>query len=255
MKVATWNVNSLRVRLDHVLTWLDENEPDVLCLQETKVTDGEFPVGIFEELGYEVHHYGQKSYNGVAIACLEEARDVVTGFSDGEEEDPSRRLIAATIGGIRIISAYFPNGFQVGSDKYQYKLKWMQRLEGYLKPLMDEPVLLCGDFNVAPLDIDVWDPSRFKDDVLTSNAVRESLESIRKLGFIDAFREVNQESGIFSWWDYRTLGLSKGQGVRIDHHYLSASLKDSITNCFVDIEERKKKKPSDHAPVVIEFDA
>lgn len=255
LKIATWNVNSIRARKDRVLSWLNENGPDVLCVQETKVTDDIFPHDDLASVGYQAVVHGQKTYNGVALLTREPATDVVRGFSD-EGDDEQARFIGATVAGVRVFSAYIPNGSSVGSDKYHYKLEWLRRLRGYLdaNESPDTPLLLSGDWNVAPEDRDVHDPLLWEGDLLCTDAERDALQSIVDWGFVDTFRMHCQEPGKFSWWDYRMLGFPKNKGLRIDHIYATESLSSVCTESEIDREERKGKGASDHAPVIALFD-
>jgi len=255
MKIATWNVNSIRARKDRLLAWLDKHEPDALCLQETKVVDDDFPLEEIEGAGYQAAFYGQKSYNGVAILARHGIDDVVRGFADGEPEDDAR-IIAGTVAGIRVVSVYVPNGKDVGTDAYQYKLEWLERLRRYFDASFDPKtkVVLCGDFNVAPEDRDVYDPERLQGTILCSEPERIQLREVVAWGFSDAFRQHHAEGDLFSWWDYRRLGFPKNRGLRIDHVYLSAPLAKVCTAAVIDRDERKGKQPSDHAPVWVELD-
>ena len=255
MKIATWNVNSIRAREERLYRWLEEWQPDVLCLQELKVQDDDFPFLGLEAAGYFAAAYGQKTYNGVAILSKSEITNVVRGMGD-DEDDPQARLIQADIAGIRTISAYFPNGQEVGCDKYEYKLRWMSRLSARLKREASpaDNLILCGDFNVAVDDSDIANPERYSDGVLCHADARKALEKIREWGLVDVFRRHNPDGGVYSWWDYRMLAFPKGDGVRIDHIYATAPMADRSTSALVDRNERKGKKPSDHAPVIVEFD-
>ena len=256
MKIATWNVNSVGARLPLVLRWLAEARPDVLCLQETKCTDDKFPAAAFAELGYDSLHHGQRTYNGVAILArgveLSEGR---RGFPD-DEEGAHARLLAATVGGVRVVNVYVPNGQSVGTDKYRFKLEWMKRLraffdEGYRR---DELVLLCGDFNVAPDERDVHDPTQWEGRILFSRRERAALDEIRAWGFEDAFRLHTEEGGHFSWWDYRAGSFRRNTGLRIDHVWVSQPLAARCTRSWIDVGPRTWERPSDHTPVVAEFD-
>ncbi len=253
MKIATWNVNSIRARHDRVLRWLERHEPDVLCLQELKVTEASFPLLSIEAAGYRSAVLGQKTYNGVAILARQPLEDVRLGLS---ADDPQARLISARVGGVRVLSAYFPNGRTVGSESYEYKLDWMSRLRNELEASYDpgEPLALCGDFNVAPEPRDVHDPAAWEASVLFHPSVREALESIRGFGLVDCFRLHHSEGQLFSWWDYRMLGFPKNRGLRIDHIFVTRPLVDRCREAFIDREERKGKQPSDHAPVMATFD-
>ena len=255
LKIATWNVNSIRARKDRVLSWLNENEPDVLCVQETKVTDDIFPHDDLASVGYQAVVHGQKTYNGVALLTKEPAADVVRGFCD-DGDDEQARFIGATVAGVRVFSAYIPNGNSVGSEKYQYKLEWLRRLRAYLdaNESPDTPLLLSGDWNVAPDDRDVHDPLLWEGDLLCTDAERDALQAIVDWGFVDTFRMHCQEAGKFSWWDYRMLGFPKNKGLRIDHIYATESLSSVCTESEIDRVERKGKGASDHAPVIALFD-
>jgi exodeoxyribonuclease-3 len=254
MKLATWNVNSIRAREARLLRWLDSARPDVVCLQELKVTNEVFPFGILEDAGYFAAVHGQKTYNGVAILSRLEPEEVERGFGDGGD-DAQARLVAARIGGIKVASAYVPNGASVGSEKWAYKLEWMKRLRGWLdrRFAKTDPVALCGDFNVAPEARDVCDPPAWEGSVLTHPDVRRALEEVRAWGLTDAFRLHHEEPGFYSWWDYRMLAFPKNQGLRIDHIDLSEPLAGRCTGAAIERNERKGKQPSDHVPVVVEL--
>jgi len=251
IKIATWNVNSIRARSARVLAWMEANSPDVLCLQETKSTDETFPDEGFRALGYEVAHFGQRTYNGVAIVSRQPLRDVERGFADGSQ-DEAARFIAGRVCGIRVASAYIPNGKAVGTDKFAYKLEWLERLKGWLERCAEpqEPIALCGDYNVAPTDDDVYDAEAFRNQVLCHPEERSRFEALLKWGFVDTFGAQHPEGGYFSWWDYRQLGFPKNRGVRIDHILASAPLASRVDEVYVDRAARKGKEPSDHAPVV-----
>jgi exodeoxyribonuclease-3 len=260
MKIATWNVNSIRTRKDQVFNWLKQHKVDVLCLQETKVVDEDFPRTPFEELGYFVYVSGQKSYNGVAIFSQQSLDFPTAGFSPilGEEivgiYDEQKRVISGVINGIRIVNLYIPNGGSIGSEKYEYKLAWFEILKQYLQTLMTESeICVCGDFNVAPEDQDIYDPTGKENHIMSSPPERKALEMIKALGFQDAFRKFNHEGGHYSWWDYRTRGFSRNRGWRIDHHFLTKELYEKATNCWIDIVPRQQEKPSDHTPVIVEL--
>jgi len=250
--VTTWNVNSIRTRLDRTLRWLEKHAPDVLCLQELKAHDDVFPFEPLREAGYHAAVYGQKTYNGVAILSRCEARDVELGFGDGVE-DPQARAISARIGDVRILSLYVPNGAQVGSEKYAYKLAWMRRLCDYLERRFDpsDRVVLCGDFNVAPDDRDVAQPEQWKESVLCHPEVRAALERILDWGLVDSFRLHHPEGGVYTWWDYRRLGFPRNDGLRIDHILMSEPLAARCASAVIDRDERKGKQPSDHAPLYV----
>lgn len=255
LKIATWNVNSIRARKDRVLAWLSANGPDVLCVQETKVTDDIFPHEDLASVGYQAVVHGQKTYNGVALLTKEPVKDVVRGFGD-EGDDAQARFIGATVAGVRVFSAYIPNGSSLGSDKYLYKLEWLRRLRVYLdaNESPDTPLLLTGDWNVAPEDRDIHDPLLWEGDVLCTDAERDALKRIVDWGFVDTFRMHCEEAGKFSWWDYRMLGFPKNKGLRIDHIYATESLSSVCTESLIDRNERKGKGASDHAPVIALFD-
>ena len=257
MKVVTWNVNSIRAREARALAWIDQHAPDVLCLQELKVVNDGFPTEAFRAAGYEVALHGQKTYNGVAIASRLGLgqRDVVRGFDDGEPDDQAR-LIAATIQGVRVVCVYVPNGQEVGSDKYGYKLVWLARLRRWLERTCDpeRPLILCGDFNVAPEDRDVHDPAAWAGQVLCSEAERAALRQVVAWGpLVDVFRQHHVEGELFSWWDYRGVALFKNRGLRIDHHWVTPSLAQRCSACDIDKQARKGQDASDHAPVVATF--
>jgi exodeoxyribonuclease-3 len=254
VKIATWNVNSIRARTERVIPWLEANRPDVLCMQELKVEEDKFPMELFTAIGYEVVLTAQKTYNGVAIASLKKATDVRLGLGDGIE-DPQARLISAVVDGVRIASIYVPNGQAVGSDKFEYKLQWMDRLRRWLDTQHDrsEPLALCGDFNVAPEAKDVHDPVAWEKETLFHIDARTALERVRSWGLVDLFRLHHHEGGIYSWWDYQMLAFPKGRGLRIDHIFATESLARRCDSCVIDREARKGLKPSDHAPVIATF--
>jgi exodeoxyribonuclease-3 len=255
MKVATWNVNSIRARHDRVVEWVRRNQPDVLCMQEIKVADEAFPGIELTAAGYQLAVFGQKTYNGVAIASRLPMDDVTRGMDDGDPDDHAR-LIAATIAGVRIVTAYFPNGGAVNSDKYVYKLRWMERfrawLDKYGRP--EQRLAVVGDFNVAPEDRDVWDPAVWRGQTLFTDAEKAALAEIRAWGLHDAFRKHHDEAGLYSYWDYRMLAFVKKQGLRIDHVYVTAPLLAVTSACDIDREARKGKDASDHAPVIATFE-
>lgn len=256
MKVATWNVNSIRVRLPRLLAWLGAHAPDVLCLQEIKVPEADFPAEELRAAGYYAAVHGQRTYNGVAILSRAPAEDVQAGLGDGAE-DAQSRLLSARIDGVRVYSAYFPNGGEVGSDKWSYKLAWMERLRVHLRSHADpsEPLLLCGDFNVAPDARDVARPEEWDGTVLCHPEARAALQRLADWGLGDTFRQHHAEGGFYSWWDYRQLGFPKNNGLRIDHVFATAPMTARCRAASIDREERKGKQPSDHAPVVAEFGA
>jgi exodeoxyribonuclease-3 len=255
MKLATWNVNSIRAREARLLRWLESAHPDVVCLQELKVTKEKFPFDVLKDAGYFAAVHGQKTYNGVAILSRLEPEDVDPGFGDGGD-DSQARLVVARVGGIHVASAYVPNGAAVGTEKWAYKLEWMRRLRGWLdrRFAKTDAVALCGDFNVAPEARDVCDPAAWEGSVLTHPDVRRALEEVRAWGLADAFRLHHDEPGFYSWWDYRMLAFPRNQGLRIDHIDLSEPLVGRCTEAAIERNERKGKQPSDHVPVVVELD-
>ncbi|TCS33977.1 exodeoxyribonuclease-3 [Paucimonas lemoignei] len=250
MKLATWNVNSLKVRLPQVLQWLADKPVDVLCLQETKLTDDKFPVAEIEAAGYQVAFTGQKTYNGVAILSRHPMTNIVKG--NPHFEDEQQRLISASIDGIRVICAYIPNGQAVDSDKYQYKLRWLQGLQRWLGEELTahEQLALLGDYNIAPEDRDVHDPVAWQGSVLVSPPEREAFRQLQALNLKDAFRLFEQPEKLFSWWDYRQMAFRRNMGLRIDHILLSPRLAARCTACEIDKVPRKWEQPSDHTPVV-----
>ncbi len=254
VKLVTWNVNSIRQRLERLVALLGRHAPDVVCLQETKVVDADFPVETLRAAGYASVFAGQKSYNGVAILSKLPATEVACGFRDGGD-DTQFRLLAATIADVRVICAYVPNGQSVGSDKYAYKLAWLARLRALLEREADpaRPLALVGDFNVAPADIDVHDPEAWRGQVLCSEPERAALARVVEWGLVDAFRNRHPERVAFTWWDYRELGFPKNRGLRIDHVLLTRPLVDNLEDIVIDREERKGKGASDHAPVLALF--
>jgi exodeoxyribonuclease-3 len=253
MKIASWNVNSLTVRLPHVLDWLATNQPDILGLQETKTVDEKFPVAEIAAAGYLVVYAGQKTYNGVAVLSKQEASETVTDIPG--LDDHQRRVMGVTVGGIRFLNLYVPNGSEVGSEKYDYKLGWLASLAEYVKAqLAEHPnLIIAGDFNIAPDDRDVYDPEAWREQILCSTPEREAFQRITALGMSDTFRLFEQEEKIFSWWDYRAAGFRRNLGLRIDLILASAALRDRCISAYVDKAPRKLERPSDHAPVVAEF--
>jgi exodeoxyribonuclease-3 len=253
LKIASWNVNSLNVRLPHVLAWSDVTRPDVLALQETKLTDDRFPVEALQEAGYHSVFSGQKTYNGVAILSREPAADPVTDIPD--LEDHQRRILAATVGGVRIINLYVVNGSEVGSEKYDYKLHWLDCVTNWVATELEqhENVVVLGDFNIAPEDRDVYDPEAWREKILCSTLEREALGRILDLGLQDTFRLFEQEDAIYSWWDYRMNMFRRKLGLRIDLVLASAAMAKRCTASYIDIEPRRQERPSDHAPAVAEF--
>ena len=253
-KIATWNVNSLKVRLGQVLDWLATEKPDLLALQETKTVDQNFPTEQIEAAGYRAAFAGQKTYNGVATLSLAPGEEVVTELPG--LEDPQRRLLASTIDGVRVLNVYVPNGQEVGSEKYAYKLDWLEKLRGYLAAeLSRHPrLVVLGDFNIAPEDRDVHDPEAWRGKILCSDPERAALGALLDLGLRDLFRLFDQEERLFSWWDYRMLGFRRNHGLRIDLILASKHLAEACTACRIDKEPRKLERPSDHTPVLAEFD-
>jgi exodeoxyribonuclease-3 len=253
-KIATWNVNSLKVRLGQVLDWLAAEKPGVLALQETKTVDENFPVEQIEAAGYQAAFAGQKTYNGVATLSLVPGEEIVTDLPG--LEDPQRRMLASTIDGVRVLDVYVPNGSEVGSDKYAYKLDWLEKLRGYVAAeLSRHPrLVVLGDFNIAPEDRDVHDPEAWRGKILCSDPERAALGALLDLGLSDLFRRFDQEERLFSWWDYRMMGFRRNHGLRIDLILGSNALAEACTSCRIDKEPRRLERPSDHTPVVAEFD-
>jgi len=249
MILASWNVNSLKVRLPQLLEWLSDRRPDVVCLQETKLEDAKFPRKEIEEAGYETAFSGQKTYNGVALLSRHGISDTVIG--NPHFPDDQKRLIAGTVNGVRVVCAYVPNGQAVGSDKFDYKLAWLQALADWLREeLSAHPELaLAGDFNIAPEDRDTHDPAAWAGQILCSDAERAAFRQLLELGMKDSFRLFDQPEKCFSWWDYRMLGFQKNRGLRIDHILLSTPLAQRCTAAGIEREMRKHERPSDHAPV------
>ncbi len=254
MRLVTWNVNSIRARLDRALAWLDVHQPDVVCLQELKCDEVALPREAFVARGYHVHATCQKTYNGVAILARARLVDATIGLDDGVD-DPQARLCAATVDGVRVINVYVPNGQTVGSDKWHYKLAWLDRLAAYLarhhRP--SDPLALCGDFNVALDPRDVHAPAQWEGEVLFHPDARRGVERLLAWGLADSLRLHTQEAGLYSWWDYRLLAFPKNKGLRIDHIFLTQPLVPRCTGVRIDREERKGQQPSDHAPVIAEL--
>jgi exodeoxyribonuclease III len=253
LKLATWNVNSLKVRLPHLLEWLAKHSPDAMCLQETKCEDAKFPAAEIEAAGYCWVHEGQKTYNGVAILSKERPSNVTRGIAGFA--DDHKRVIAAEVLGTRVVCVYCPNGQAVGTDKYAYKLRWYAALRDGLKQEMAAHAKLAvlGDFNVAPEDRDVHDPTAWEGQVLFSEPEKAALREITALGLADAFRLFEQPPKSYSWWDYRMNAFKRNLGLRIDHILLSQALAASCTACTIDVEPRRLERPSDHAPVICEI--
>jgi len=255
MKIATWNVNSILARLPVVCRWLDAVRPDVLCMQETKCTDDKFPNDVFRERGYHCLTFGQQSYNGVAIAALSECSILRRGYDD-DDLLTHARLLTSTIAGVQIVNVYVPNGQMVGSEKYDFKLSWMRRLRALFDTeyKQEDSVLLCGDFNVAPDERDVHDPRLWQGRILFSEPERAALQHLKDWGFTDAFRLHTEAGGHYSWWDYRAGAFRRNQGLRIDHIWISKPLVAKNVRTWIDMEPRTWEKPSDHAPVIAEFE-
>lgn len=255
MKFATWNVNSLNVRLPHVLDWLRDNQPDVLCLQETKQEDSKFPYEAFKLAGYQAVHVGQKTYNGVAILSRYEMTDIQCNIPNFD--DDQQRIIAANIGDIRVVCAYVPNGQAIDSDKYQYKMRWLSALTDWLKTelMTHSKLMLLGDYNIAPEDRDCHDPAAWLGQVLVSPPERDAFKQLVALGLHDSFRLFEQPEKSFSWWDYRMMGFRRNFGMRIDHILVSDALKTACQSAHIDKSPRKLERPSDHTPVVLELNA
>jgi exodeoxyribonuclease-3 len=249
MKIATWNVNSLNVRLPHVLDWIGKHQPDALCLQELKMEDAKFPLDVIRAAGYHAAYLGQKTYNGVAILSRVPAEHVVHNIPGYADEQ--KRVISATIDGVRLICAYVPNGQSVGSDKYAYKLNWLQTFRQWLveESGRHSQLAVLGDYNIAPEDRDVHDPKAWEGQVLVSEPEREAFRGLVALGLADSFRLFEQPEKSFTWWDYRMNGFKRNLGMRIDHILLSRELAGRCAGCAVDLEPRKLERPSDHAPV------
>lgn len=254
LKIAGWNVNSLRVRLPQVIDWLEMASPDVLVLQETKVIDEQFPKEELEAAGYEIAFSGQKTYNGVAILSRKPMTDVSIGMPNYDDE--AKRVIAATVDGVRILNLYVPNGASVDSEKYQYKLSWLAALQDYVASVLKQTdkLVILGDFNIAPKDEDVHDPEAWGGQVLVSDAERTALKRLQELGLKDSFRLFEQAEKSFSWWDYRAAGFRRNRGLRIDLVLSSLAMADKCTGSGIDKEPRKWERPSDHAPIWASYD-
>ena len=253
MKIATWNVNSLNVRLPHVLDWLAAQEADVLALQETKLTDDKFPHAEIAAAGYEAAFAGQKTYNGVAILSREQPRDVRTDIANLDDSD--RRIMIATVGDVRVINLYVVNGQDVGSEKYEHKLRWLDAVTAHVAGELEasERVVVLGDFNIAPEDRDVHDPEQWRERILCSTPERHALARLLDTGLEDVFRRFQQPEGAFSWWDYRAGAFRRNIGLRIDLILASPGVAERCTASYIDKSPRKLKRPSDHTPVVAEF--
>ena len=251
MRIATWNVNSVRARLPRLLDWLQLQQPDVVCLQETKCLDEQFPREAVEQAGYHVETFGQKTYNGVAILSRDTPSDVVRGMPD-DEPDAQRRVLAATVGDVRLLNVYVVNGKEVGDVKYDFKLAWLERLAAYVEHAfeMGDKVVVTGDFNITFDDRDVYDPEAWREKILCSTPEREALARVMAPGLIDAFRQFEPEAGHYTWFDFRTRGFQRKQGLRIDHFLLSPPAMAACKEVTIDLDERGREKPSDHAPVI-----
>lgn len=253
MRIATWNVNSLNVRLPHVLDWIARHSPDIVCLQELKLEDAKFPRAPIEDAGYQCAISGQKTYNGVAILARHPLAEIVTGIPGFD--DPQKRIIAATVEQMRVVCAYVPNGQSVSSDKYEYKLRWLAAFQRWLRDELSRRtrLVVAGDYNIAPEDRDVYDPKAWQGQVLCSEPERDAFSGLLALGLSDSFRLFDQPDKSFSWWDYRMNGFRRNLGLRIDHILLSAELARNCERCAIDLEPRRLDRPSDHAPVVAEI--
>ena len=254
MLIATWNVNSILARMPVVLRWLESVNPDVLCMQETKCTDDKFPADIFRERGYQCLSFGQQTYNGVAILSRHDFEGIQRGYAD-DVAGAQARLLAAQMGGIKVVNVYIPNGQMVGSEKYAFKLDWIKRLRNFFDShySTSSPVLLCGDFNVAPEERDVHDVRLWQGRILFSDAERAAIQDLKDWGFTDSFRQHSDEGGHYSWWDYRAGSFRRNNGLRIDHIWTSEPLVSRNQRTWIDVGPRTWEKPSDHAPVIAEF--
>ncbi len=262
MLIATWNVNSIRTRLSQIIDWMNEVSPDILCLQETKVIDDNFPFEPFKKLGYSVEVYGQKSYNGVAIISKIEADNVKKGFYGCNDSDQNidifqdqKRLISANINGLKIINVYVPNGSSIGSSKFEYKINWLNCLATFLDEQEKKGELIClmGDFNVAPSNLDIHDPKKYDGTIMASKIERNALNKVLKERLIDSFRIFEKNTGHWSWWDYRNNAYELNKGWRIDHIYISKELTPKLKSCVIDCSPRGNLRPSDHTPVMIDL--
>jgi exodeoxyribonuclease-3 len=260
--IATWNVNSIRTRLSQIIDWINQVNPDILCFQETKVIDDSFPFEPFEKLGYSVEVYGQKSYNGVAIISKTKAENVKKGFYSSTDSDQNienfldqKRLITADINGIKIINVYVPNGSSLKSDKFEYKINWLNCLASYLEEQETNRELIClmGDFNVAPSHLDIHEPNKYEGGIMASKMERDALNNVLKGRLIDSFRMFEKNTGHWSWWDYRNNAYELNKGWRIDHIYISRELSSRLKSCVIDCSPRANLRPSDHAPVMIDI--
>lgn len=255
MRIVSWNVNSINARYDRFLNWMEQHEPDIVCLQELKTEGDAYPRHELAEMGYYSEIIGQKSYNGVAIIAREPFEDVHYNMDDGVD-DPQARLVAGRVHGVQVICVYVPNGHRPDSDKWPYKLEWYARLRRWLDTHADPsaPTVLCGDFNIAPEDRDVHDPPRWAQGVLCLPEGRKALQTVVDWGFTDTFRQVNDAAEQYTWWDYRNLGFQKNHGLRIDMVYATAPLAAKVVDAHIDMDERRGERPSDHAPIWTDFD-
>ncbi|MFT4629182.1 MAG: exodeoxyribonuclease-3 [Arenicella sp.] len=253
MKIASWNVNSIRVRLEHTIEWMQKNQPDLFCLQELKVPDDDFPVAAFSAIGYHSYFTGQKSYNGVAILSKQPLENVETNLPDFE--DPQRRFIKADYQGITLVNVYVPNGQALDSDKFVYKRAWFAKLQLAMRNYLaqNSKVVLVGDFNITPSDLDVHDPAKWRGKIHCSPIERLMLQNLMSEGLFDTYRSFHQQPDQFSWWDYRTDGYSRNEGLRIDLILSSSDILDVAKDCVIDESPRKLERPSDHTPVVVQY--
>jgi len=260
--IATWNVNSIRTRLTQIIDWINQVNPDILCLQETKVMDDSFPVKPFKDLGYSVEVYGQKSYNGVAIISKVKPENVKKGFYGCSESDQDidifldqKRVISADVSGIKIINVYVPNGSSLESDKFEYKINWLSCLATFLDLQEKKGELIClmGDFNIAPSNLDIHDPNKYEGGIMASEIERNALNNVLKGRLIDSFRIFEKSTGHWSWWDYRNNAFELNKGWRIDHIYISKELSSKLKSCVIDSSPRENLRPSDHVPVIIDL--
>ena len=255
MKIATWNINSIKSRVQHVINWSEVNQPDVLCLQETKCPDDKFPIQKLRAVGYEhAALFGERTYNGVAILSVFPIENVQKNLPD-DPGGAQKRMIAGTINGIRIVNVYAPHGTRLGSEKYTYKLNWIKRLREYFDTQFKrkENVLLCGDLNVAPHELDVWKISVWRNKLHFTKAERDAIQDLKKWGFVDLFRQINDDAKEFTWWDHFLHSVEMDKGLRLDHLWASPPLADLCTDCWIDKKPRTLEHPSDHAPVIAEF--
>ncbi|HFC30853.1 MAG TPA: exodeoxyribonuclease III [Oceanospirillales bacterium] len=254
MKIASWNVNSLKVRLQHVLQWSKENQPDILAIQETKLTDENFPAQDIKNAGWHVVYSGQATYNGVAIISSSPATDIITDIAG--LDDPQRRILAATIDDVRVINLYVVNGQSPSSEKFQYKMQWLEKVTEFIETQLHEyeNVVVLGDFNIAPDDRDVYDPDYWRGKILCTDEERQKLNNILDLGMDDSFRLLHDEAGYYSWWDYRMGGFPRNLGLRIDLILCNEPMSEMLTAAYIDKQPRTWERPSDHTPVVAEFD-